>query len=86
MGSGDITRTVFLDSGEQRLELQKYQLKVVQGPDMGVSKVFETRRLQIGSSPDNDMILEDPAVSRFHVEIEVSGAGYLLKEDRKSVV
>ncbi len=80
MGSGDITRTVFLDSGEQRLELQKYQLKVVQGPDMGVSKVFETRRLQIGSSPDNDMILEDPAVSRFHVEIEVSGAGYLLKD------
>lgn len=78
--SSDITRTVFLDSGEQKLELQKYRLTVTQGPDEGQSADFEARRIQIGSSPDNDFILDDPAVSRFHVRIEVDGSGYVLRD------
>ena len=79
MGS-DITRTVFLDGGEQRLELQKYRLTVIQGPNQGVSEQFEARRVQIGSSPDNDLSLDDPAVSRFHARIEVDASGYLLRD------
>ncbi len=78
--SSEITRTVFLDSGEQRLELQKYRLTVTQGPDQGLSQEFEARRVKVGSSPDNDLILDDPAVSRFHVNIEVDGSGYILRD------
>ena len=79
MGS-DITRTVFLDNGEQKLELQKYQLTITEGPGKGTTRIFETRRASIGSSPDNDLVLDDTAVSRFHAEIQVDNAGYVLRD------
>ncbi|AWV87966.1 sigma 54-interacting transcriptional regulator [Bradymonas sediminis] len=77
----DTTRTVFLDSGEQLLELQKYQLRVVGGEgEHAQAHVFEARKVQIGSSPENDLVLDDPAVSRFHAVIEVDERGYLLRD------
>ena len=79
----DVTRTVFLDGGEQKLELQKYQLTVVDGPDEGMSADCEGRKTTIGSSPDNDVVINDPSVSRFHAVVEVDDRGYLL-EDRES--
>ena len=36
----DITRTVFLDSGEQKLELQKYRLRITEGPNKGEGGTF----------------------------------------------
>ncbi len=78
--SSEITRTVFLDSGEQKLELQKYRLSVVEGQNKGEAQTFESRKVTIGSSPDNDIVLDDPAVSRFHAEIEVDDKGYLLTD------
>jgi DNA-binding NtrC family response regulator len=78
--SSDITRTVFLDGGDERLELQRYTLRVVEGPNKGAAETFEGRRANIGASPDNALALDDAAVSRFHAEIEVSPQGYLLRD------
>ncbi len=77
------TRTVFLDDGEQKLELEEYQLTVVDGSDEGTVFECDDRRTTIGSSPENDVVINDPSVSRFHAAIEVSEDGYLL-EDRES--
>ncbi|MEM1348906.1 MAG: sigma 54-interacting transcriptional regulator [Myxococcota bacterium] len=74
----EITRTVFLDDGGQKLELEKYELEVTAGAGKGQRQSFEGRRVTIGSSPDNDFILDDPAVSRFHAELAVGDQGYLL--------
>jgi len=79
----EATRTVYLDDGEQKLELQRYQLTVFDGPDDGTSVDCESRRTMIGSSPENDVVVNDPSVSRFHAVIEVDEQGYLL-EDRDS--
>ena len=76
----DITRTVFLDSGEQKLELQKYRLRITEGPNKGEGGTFESRKITIGASPDNDLVLDDSAVSRFHAEVHVDDAGYLLRD------
>ena len=76
----EITRTVFLESGEQKLELQKYRLRITEGPNKGSEQVFETRKVTVGSSPDNDIVLDDTAVSRFHAEVQVGPEGYLLKD------
>jgi DNA-binding NtrC family response regulator len=76
----DVTRTVYLDSGEQKLELQKYRLAVVEGDNQGDTGTFEERKVEIGSSPDNDIVLDDNAVSRFHAMIEVDERGYLLRD------
>jgi DNA-binding NtrC family response regulator len=77
----DVTRTVFLDGGDQALELQRYSVAVVDGPQAGMSKSTELRRLTLGSSPENDIVLDDPAVSRFHAVIEVDERGYRLIDD-----
>jgi DNA-binding NtrC family response regulator len=76
----EVTRTVFLDSGERKLELQKYRLTVTAGPNEGLDETFEARRVTLGSSPDNDVVLDDPAISRLHAVIEVDDDGYLLTD------
>ena len=77
----EITRTVFLDDGGEKLELRKYTLTLESGPNAGQSATFESRRTTFGTSPDNDLVLDDPAVSRMHGRIEVSDAGYALVDD-----
>ncbi len=76
----DITRTVYLDDGAQRLELQRYRLSVTEGADEGFSGAFDARKVVLGSSPESDLALNDPAVSRAHAVIEVDESGYQLKD------
>jgi transcriptional regulator with PAS, ATPase and Fis domain len=49
---------------------------VVDGPDTGMSAVLADAPLIVGSAPDAGLILGDPAVSRHHVEIGRTSAGY----------
>ena len=79
----DITRTILLDDGDEKLELRKYSIRVNSGANAGLTQVGAGRRLEIGSSPENGLCLDDPLVSRFHAEIEVGPRGYLLR-DRES--
>src|SRR5690606_14530640 len=77
----DVTRTVFLDSGEQKLELQRYKLSIVDGANAGDVSTWEGRRITLGSSPDNDVVLDDPTISRVHATIEVDETGYILRDN-----
>lgn len=77
----EVTRTVFLESGDKTLQLQAYTLRVVAGPNEGTSVESESRRFTIGTSPENDLTLDDPAISRFHASIEVNEQGYALKDE-----
>ncbi len=72
------TRTVFLESGAQTLELQKYTLTVQNGPNQGLTKSFKTRQVEIGTAPDTELILDDETVSRIHAKILVDENGYAL--------
>jgi len=60
--------------------IAQFRLRVIAGPDAGVT--FETRgeRTVIGSSESADLRLTDPTVSRFHCEIVVQAAGALVKD------
>lgn len=77
----DITRTVFLDDGDQKLELEKYRLTVKNGENEGAVVTSENRKFSIGSSPENDLCLDDAAVSRFHAMIDVTDEGYSLRDN-----
>ena len=81
--SDDATRTIFLEGGDEQLELQRYRLRVIDGVDKGTEVSCESARATVGSSPTNDLVLDDPAVSRVHATIEVDDDGYLLT-DRSS--
>ena len=74
------TRTVFLDSGDQTLTLKKFVLTVLDGPNKGQKAVFGSRAVQVGSSPEVDFAVDDPAVSRFHAQVVVDEGGYHLKD------
>ena len=75
------TRTVYLDDGEQKLELEKYRLTLLDGPDEERTVECEGRKTTIGSSPDNDVVVDDPSVSRVHARLEVDENGYLLRDE-----
>jgi transcriptional regulator with GAF, ATPase, and Fis domain len=74
------TRTVFLEGGAETLKLRKYSISIESGVDQGSRQVFTARRVELGSSPDNGLVLSDPAVSRFHARIEVDANGYHLRD------
>ncbi len=76
----DKTRTVFVDGGGETLKLRKYALRVEAGPDQGLFQAFTQRRITLGASPDNALVINDPAVSRFHARIEVDAYGYHLRD------
>jgi len=51
--------------------VRRFRLAVVEGPARGVSWQSTGDRCSIGSHDRNDLIIEDPTVSRFHCEIVV---------------
>jgi DNA-binding NtrC family response regulator len=48
---------------------------VVQGPEAGKTFAAGTSKVAIGTSPENEVVLSDPSVSRYHLEIEVVDSG-----------
>ncbi|MGQ9474727.1 MAG: FhaA domain-containing protein [Actinomycetota bacterium] len=55
-------------------------LKVLSGVRAGSTLRLEGSRLSIGRSEENDLVLPDPRVSRFHAEIERAPQGYVLRD------
>lgn len=76
--SEDITRTVLVDERTEALRMKRFLLTIT-GPDGDARhRIFGSRRVTFGSNPDNDVVLDDPAASRRHCEIQVDANGYRL--------
>jgi DNA-binding NtrC family response regulator len=45
-------------------------VKITQGPDRGKSVVGSGPKLSVGTAEGNDIVLTDPTVSRYHLELE----------------
>lgn len=52
-----------------RLPVTTLKLTVVSGPSRGLSHVTDEDRVSIGSATTNDIVLDDPTVSRFHLQL-----------------
>src|SRR5690606_969005 len=66
--------------GGARLLLDEAEIKVVSGPDRGLTTPLGLHSLVIGSSPDCDVVLHDGTVSSRHAEIVMTDRGYLLSD------
>ena len=75
----DATRTL-TEAFAERYSLPKYRLRVIDGADAGREKVFDQRLIYVGSAPDNDLVVEDPSVSRNHLKIEGERLGYRVRD------
>jgi DNA-binding NtrC family response regulator len=62
------------------LPVEVLRVIVVDGPSKGLVHVASGDRLCIGSAAGNDVVLDDPRVSRFHVELRATGEGIALRD------
>ncbi|MET0389025.1 MAG: sigma 54-interacting transcriptional regulator [Polyangiales bacterium] len=65
------------------LETARYtrtQLQVTRGPDTGRTVEAAGRTLSIGTAHDSDLVLTDDTVSRRHCEIELTEAGFRVRD------
>jgi DNA-binding NtrC family response regulator len=81
MTEPDGTRTVHIDLPVDSMTLRKYTLRVVEGPDKGLTRTFERRLVYLGTGPDNHLVLTDPTVSRTHARIQFDPAGYKIADE-----
>ncbi len=54
------------------------ELRIQGGPDTGHTFRVTDQPLRIGRSPDNDLILRDPATSGHHARVEKRGGAWFL--------
>ncbi|HET6612578.1 MAG TPA: FHA domain-containing protein, partial [Kofleriaceae bacterium] len=66
--------------GPPAVRLSKAKLVVLKGPERGTEHVITSDLIRVGKSPDNDLVLTDETVSRFHFEIARDPKGYLLRD------
>src|SRR5258708_7861516 len=68
------SRTVPL--GASSIAVQALRVLVVEGPDAGKAKTSSSgETLGVGTADDNQLVLTDRAVSRFHVELSPTEEG-----------
>jgi DNA-binding NtrC family response regulator len=76
--SGAHHTTVVSDVRE--LRFPRYRLTVVDGPDQGRTFDGGATELAIGTAPANAVILNDAAVSRFHIAVVPTPRGHLVRD------
>src|SRR5262249_29321807 len=60
--------------------VRRFHLTVVEGPKVGLTYQSRQDVCSIGSHPSNDLVIEDPTVSRFHCEIRITPQGTVVRD------
>lgn len=63
-------------------KIQKYELKVVRGPQTGIDIALKEGVSTIGRDPQCDIFLNDMTVSRNHATIEVGPKGCIIRDSK----
>ena len=60
------------------LPVRSLRVEVLEGDDRGVSVTSESETLSVGTADGNDLVLRDPTVSRYHLELRRGEDGILV--------
>ncbi|HEY5937492.1 MAG TPA: FHA domain-containing protein, partial [Kofleriaceae bacterium] len=60
-------------AGAKGRAIRRFRVTVSGGPALGASWTEPLEKCAIGSHPSNDLVLDDPTVSRFHCELAIAG-------------
>jgi transcriptional regulator with GAF, ATPase, and Fis domain len=74
------TQIIRAPDGAEHLVLRRAQLTVVEGPNKGLQHLLDKPRIRIGAGRDCEVKLDDPAVSRYHLELTAGPDGFELKD------
>ncbi|HEU4612581.1 MAG TPA: FHA domain-containing protein, partial [Kofleriaceae bacterium] len=59
---------------------RSFRLRVVSGPDQGKEHMLDEGTTMVGTHADNDLVLTDATVSRYHLEIRVRRDGIEVRD------
>src|SRR5512138_141076 len=76
------TKVAYLDKGAPTLHLRRCMLQSVDDPTQ--EWVFDKEEIRIGSMDDNDVVISDDTVSRYHCRIAQEDTGYVLVDQRST--
>ena len=62
------------------LRLRQIQVTILQGPNQGAVYLLGSSAVRVGKSPDNDIVLADPTVSRKHLRLLRTVRGCLVED------
>jgi DNA-binding NtrC family response regulator len=68
--------SAFVDGEGHPLAFATCEIKVGAGPDRGLVFTSAKSLIRVGAAEDNDVVLTDGAVSRYHLEVEMKGGDY----------
>jgi DNA-binding NtrC family response regulator len=72
--------TQLLTNDASVLVERRFRLRVVSGPDQGKEHALEDGTTKIGTHADNDLVLSDATVSRYHLELRVRRDGIEVRD------
>ncbi|MEM9490801.1 MAG: sigma 54-interacting transcriptional regulator, partial [Myxococcota bacterium] len=70
-----LSTEIFTDAATGELRRRRYRIAVVRGPDQGKNAILEQGTTMIGTHPNNDVVLTDGTVSRYHLELQLRDDG-----------
>ncbi|HEY4181846.1 MAG TPA: sigma 54-interacting transcriptional regulator [Kofleriaceae bacterium] len=68
------------DDASGQLLQRSFRLRVVGGPDAGKEHTLDEGTTMVGTHADNDLVLTDTTVSRYHLEIRVRRDGIEIRD------
>ena len=74
-----VPTNLYTDAGGQLVE-RRYRLAVVVGPDAGLTHAIDSGTTMVGTHADNDVVLTDGTVSRYHLELQVRRDGLHVRD------
>jgi hypothetical protein len=66
---------VLMTDANGALVVRRVRVRVTSGPDRGREALLEAGTLLVGTHPDNDLVLRDPSVGKYHLELALVAAG-----------
>jgi DNA-binding NtrC family response regulator len=76
----EVHTELLTDDTSGKLLERRYRLRIVSGPDQGKEHALEEGTTMIGTHADNDLVLTDATVSRYHLEIRVRRDGIEVRD------
>jgi len=80
VGLSEVHTELLTDDTSGKLLERRYRLRIVSGPDQGKEHALEEGTTMIGTHADNDLVLTDATVSRYHLEIRVRRDGIEVRD------
>ncbi|MBI4822020.1 MAG: sigma 54-interacting transcriptional regulator [Deltaproteobacteria bacterium] len=59
-------------------DVKTLRVDVIEGPDAGATHVASEESVSIGTAPTNDLVLRDPTVSRYHLDLTRTSDGVMV--------